>query len=247
MSELPGFNPEFKNRETENAIESARIEIIGDIDPSTLSKEEFEQKAWLFHGARNPNFQVTETYDYYGKDYMDDATLGTGLYTTTDKELATNYASTRPNGTLWKLMPFQARMLNLTSRDERMLNLTFPRELLDEWIDFAQPQIFNRAISGNVISEVQDRLIEVLSKMEKLPAKNEVDLRKDILGTGKGELTVIDDIWKEFCQSKGFDGLIFVEGGDGAATRKNDRTYVFYNSSKIGTFEDWQRRKASAE
>lgn len=244
MPERQGFEPDSKSREAENATESARIELIGDIDPSTLTKEEFDQQAWLFHGARNPNFRVTETYDYYGKDYMNDATLGTGLYTTTDKELATNYARTRPNGTLWKLMPFQARMLNLTSRDERMLTLTFPRELLDEWIDFAQPQIWDRARSEDVTHEVRDRLDEVLSRMAQLPTKQFVDLREDILDTGNGQLTVVDDIWKEFCQSKGFDGLIFVEGGDDAATRKNDRTYVFYNTSKIGTFEDWQRRKS---
>ncbi len=221
--------------------EQARIEIIGEVNPKVLTREEFGTNATLFHGARDSNFQVHENFDY-NQSIVDDSTLGSGLYTTADHELAERYAQNRPGGTMWKLVPYNARMLNLTSKDQ-LKNLSFPRELVFEWIDFAQPVIMERARSSESKPEVRQRLLDVLRKMNDLPTKDFIDLRVDILDTGSSPFSVIDDVWKDFCREKGWDGVVFVEGGDGDLTRKNDRTYVFYNATKIGTYEDWQQRQ----
>lgn len=236
------------NQEKE-LIQKARVEVMGSVDPRRLSREEFESQATLFHGARNQSFRVRSDYGYEGEDFANDATLGTGLYTTADQELAENYARTRPNGTLWKLMPYQARMLNLTST-ENPVNLSFPPELFDEWVEFSRPKILQAVKSpepGSVGSLRQELLLRMLDSMNGVLTNQNperfIDLRNDVLGTGKPVFSPVDGLWKQFCFQKGWDGLIFVEGGDHELTRKNDRSHVFYSTQVIGTYEDWQNRK----
>lgn len=249
MREFP-FPQEIPNPVHEAAAkpelvpEEARIEVIGLEDPRLLTREQFEEQAWLFHGARNPDFRVDTNFDYQ-QDMVDDATLGGGLYTTTDKDLAERYALSRPNGTLWKLMPYQARMLNLTSNMETR-NLSGPWKLVAEWIKYAAATLSERRKDPQVDWAVKKRLDDVLETMVMLQAdmgtERFVDLRDDILGTRRTPFSMVDDVWKAFCAMKGIDGLIFIEGGGSELTRQNDRTHVFYNLSTIGTYDDWQRR-----
>lgn len=228
-------------REVEREL--ARIEIIGDTDPSTLSEEEFNEKAWLFHAARDSNFRVEGSFDYSG-DKVDMATLGYGLYTTASREQADNYAIIRPQASVHKLMPYQARVLNLTSAEE-LRNLSFPKELAQEWVAFATPRIEQR------IQENRDRLDrwsyfnrlqEIMHKLATLNYKEKIDLRNDILNTQINPFSVIEDIWQAFCVEKGIEGIIYVEGGEQHFANSNDRTYIFYNLAKVGTYADWRQR-----
>jgi hypothetical protein len=45
-----------------------------------------------------------------------------------------------------------------------------------------------------------------------------------------------------FMKSLGFDGLIYIEGGEGP-NRKDHNSFVFYNLKKVGTYEYWQKNK----
>ncbi len=45
-------------------------------------------------------------------------------------------------------------------------------------------------------------------------------------------------LFSEFMLAKGFDGLVYNEGGEGKYG-KGGTTYVFYNLKKIGTYESW--------
>lgn len=239
---------EFEAKENREGV---RVELIGDTDPASLTREEFEQKAWLFHATRGPQFSVRSDYDYQ-KDFVDDATLGGGLYATADKDLAEKYAEVRPNGTMWQLMPYQARMLNLTSAQE-IVNLPVPQELAHEWFEFAQPKILQMALDQQLDSTDRDRYIAAMPKIaelrNKITANQPIDLRDDILLTPRSTqpFSVVDTFWRSFCADKGWDGVIFVEGGDDIRTRKDDRSYVFYNPNVIGTYDDWQQRTAQTE
>ncbi len=237
--------------EHKQKLETARLEVIGEINPSTLSREAFEEKAWLFHATRGPQFSVRSDYDYE-KDFVNDATLGGGLYTTTDQDLAERYAEIRPDGTMWKLMPYQARMLNLTSA-QAMDNLSVPTELAREWFEFAQPKVWEMALNQQLDSTFRDRFIAAMPKLaelnNKITSRQHIDLRDDILLTPRATqaFSVVDSIWRSFCATKGWDGVIFVEGGERGKTRKNAKSYVFYNPNVIGTFDDWQQRTTQVE
>ena len=245
IEDIPQLTPHHNTVENEPG-EVARVEILGDVDPRTLTPEEFETQATLFHGSRNPEFRVKVGYGLHNDDIIDDATLGTGLYTTSDKQLAQDYAELRENGVMVKLMPYQARMLNLTSEQE-LINLPFPRELFEEWVHFSHPRIDAMLEDPTVIHLVKERLYAIYQKMHEIrtdPNQNRsIDLRGDILDTSRAPFTMVDAIWRDFCASKGWDGIIYVEGGSSGATRKHDRTHIFYNTNTIGTYDDWQEQK----
>lgn len=181
--------------------EVARLEVIGTTCPWSLSRKEFHEQASLFHGARNPDFRVEERYDYQS-EFINDTTLGDGLYVTEDELLAENYAKGRPDGSVWKLMPYRARMFDLTVR-ERMANLSFPRDLFNEWIDFALPKIIARIQSPETKAPAQQRLIDVLGRINNVVTDTDperfIDLRTDILDTKHSPYSLVNDEWKEFC------------------------------------------------
>lgn len=237
--------PQTLDLESERKLETARVETIGHEDPRLLTKEQFDKKAWLYHAARNPNFRVESSFDY-SQDLVDGATLGCGLYVTASKEQADGYAQIRPGATTFKLLPHQAHLLNLTASHE-LVNLSFPKEIVAEWIDYAKPKIMERAQDAGTQWFIQHRLFSVLKKMNELPSKSLIDLRSDILDTGNSPFSIIDDIWQAFCALKGWDGIIFVEGGEDHFSRNFDRTYAIYNASKIGTYDDWQQRRTQAK
>jgi len=220
------------------------VETIGDIEPTQLSPEQFDQQAWLFHAANSADFHVTQDFDY-SQEIVDTATLGQGLYTTTDQKVAQNYAALRQAAAVAKLLPFQAKMLNLTEAKEAR-NASVPKEIVREWVEFARPQIIDRVRQTSDQLQVS-RYSDVLGKMAKLVQKDIVDLRRDILDTGNAPFSIVDDLWREFCQVQGWDGVICVEGGEDHFSKNQDRTYIFYNLEKVGTYRDWQERKARQE
>ncbi len=225
--------------EKERVLEELPVEVVGDIDPMTLTAEQFEQTAWLYHAARKGDFSVESQFDYEKSEMVDGATLASGLYTTVSNEHANKYASIRPDAKVFKLMPFQARMLNLTSSKE-VKNVSIPKEIVKDWLDFARKRVLDRAINSNYL--VTERLNEVLSLMPQLETKDFVDLRRDILGTETYPFSMVEDIWREFCKKNGWDGIVYVEGGEDSFSKEQDRSYVFYNLEKIGTYQDWQTR-----
>lgn len=236
-SEAEGFVAPSVEGESEKKIEDTFVEVIGDVDPRTLSEEQFKQSAWLFHAARRGDFTVESQFDYEKSEMVDGATLGYGLYTTANRNQAENYANIRPDSTVFELMPYQSRMLNLTSKNE-VKNTSIPKEIAREWIEFARERVLERALNSNYL--IKERLNEVLGLMPQLENKDFIDLRRDILGTERNPFSIIEDVWREFCKQKDWDGIIYIEGGEDEFSQHPDRTYVFYNLNKIGTYQDWQ-------
>ncbi len=217
------------------------LEEIGNEKPTGLSLEEFERRAWLYHASSSESFSVTPDFDY-SSEIVDGTTLGHGLYTTTNKEQAERYAKLR-NGSVHKLMPYQASMLNLTSA-ERLSNISVPQELVTEWVEFARPLILQRALDPKTHPLVQQCVIELLGSMPELASKSFVDLRVDILGTPNWRpSSPVEDIWRQFCANHAIDGIITVECIEDES-RTADKTYMFYSLDKVGTYRDWQARSA---
>jgi len=231
----------INTEEMGNESSTARVEVLGHIDPTTLTEEEFNKHAWLYHASRVSDFSVCKHFDYT-QAAVNDATLGLGLYTTSSRNQAENYMRARPEGaTLNVLLPYHAKLLNLT--DPNMLtNISVPNDIVEEWIIFARDKILASIKDKSTNWVVQQRLIDVMNKMNAINSEDHVDLRNDILDTGNSPFSIVDVLWREFCASKGWDGVIYVEGGIDDFSNTPDRTYIFYNIRTIGTYQDWQER-----
>lgn len=111
------------------------IRILGEKDPRLMTEEEFNQSPdLLFHGfAHRLNF--TPLYDYTSSEAPDfSKTLGFGLYTTDNRQLAEEYARLRARqlglreGVVTPVLPYQARVLDLRRKDNPQLNAPIPPE-----------------------------------------------------------------------------------------------------------------------
>lgn len=71
---------------------------------------------------------------------------------------------------------------------------------------------------------------------------NRVDLREMLSLVGSSEASEYGSrYFSEFMISHGYDGVIFIEGGD-HPEHHNPTSYIFYNLNKIGTFEAWNQQ-----
>lgn len=226
-------------------VEPGKLIELGDVEPWTLSQEEFDRSAWLFHGTeQGTNFIVNEDFDYSG---VDNVTLGDGLYASSNIETARNYAHIRADNrdNIVKLMPYKARMLKLIA-DDSPEGLSFPAELAEEWKLFASGKIREK------IEEIKlqpkkylylEKLMDALNNFSTLTQKEFIDFRLDILNTSVSGATLLTNYWDDFCRERGIDGVIYNEMGESYFRNKQDATYVFYNLNTIGGYGDWQRRK----
>ncbi len=55
---------------------------------------------------------------------------------------------------------------------------------------------------------------------------------------------LIDIAFQKFMVSKGYDGMIYREGGEGK-DKEPLTSYVFYNPRVVDTWEGWNKRKTS--
>lgn len=73
----------------------------------------------------------------------------------------------------------------------------------------------------------------------KIKSRADVDLREmlALLGDPKNR-EYASKIFRDFMRSQGYDGIIYLEGGDHPDQVK-PASFVFYNLDKIGTYETW--------
>lgn len=163
------------------------------------------------------------------------------------------------------LLPHQARMLDLRSTVDPKRNAPVPIELFNAWrayykgyVDSLYPPSYNPQEdidlinSTNATSGGEERIKRVnrfwfyntnqnyLRILEDLSSKNEpIELRQMLSVLGQSSASEFAATkFRDFMLAQGYDGLIYIEGGD-RSDQRNPTSYVFYNLEKIGAFETW--------
>jgi len=253
MSDLT--NPEVQK--DINIQEPYGLRVIGTQNPEEMTREEFDNSPdLLFHGASEP-FIYDPKFAYNSNFYTNNdgsATLGTAFYTTLNKLQAENYSYVRmmPHENeplnVVELLPKNARMLDLREKTSLEKNAPVPKEFFEKWREkFVRH--YKEEDKENTpwhIRSFETRYLVHLDKLEKLP---DIDLRSMLwtsvdrrLTDGKYPSPPWIDLFSAFMKGKGYDGVIYIEGGEGKKGADN-ATYCFYNTEAINTFEGWHKKE----
>lgn len=231
--------------------------IIGLENPENMSREQFlNSQELLFHGSREPiEYNPKFVYD---KDFYStqdgSLTLGTGFYTTPDKEQAENYSFVRQAGTeketlhTISLLPKNAEMLDLRDKTNSEFNSFLPREIFEKWREkFVR---YYKSQDRSKLPWYEEKFeTTYLQHLDKLAEYPNVDLRS-MLWTG-ADKNVPDgwypsppwvELFSDFMRDEGYDGVIYIEGGEGEKN-KAAPTFCFFNTEVIDTYEGWQKRR----
>ena len=240
--------------------------VLGTIDPRTLSEEDFRSSPELLHhGAKQDQLEFDDSVDYTGKSLETQTrslTIGNGFYTTPEKRNAEIYSElsrgTDSEARTQELLPFQAKMLDLRARINPRKNAPVTTDFAQEWLSFYQDYFKSQFptgepdIEGKPISE-QARLASWYSitssylriLKSRLASGTALELRqlldREEIGMGR-QTDHASNIFTDFMLRKGYDGLIYNEGGD-RIDQKHLTSVVFYNPKKLGTYDTWQARK----
>lgn len=219
--------------------------IIGTIDPRTLSEDEFRHSpGLLFHGAKESvEFDPHRDYSVVSGDYSQ--TIGSGFYTTDNRDNAAFYSRLRRVGMepiIVEVMPYQARVLDLRVVDSPDLNAAVPSELFQEYVNFITTM--NTQLPKDVNWWLRSQLTEYILTLRRLIREGKpIELRSMLSITGDPyQSEFAGKYFAQFMLGKGFDGLVYNEGGDNP-DQKHTTSYVFYNPQKIGTYGTWHQPK----
>lgn len=224
--------------------------IIGKVNPQTLSQEEFQKsEELLFHGAES-------TFSFQRKIIAgsNSQTIGEGFYTTNERKNAELYSKIRRGfkgePIITEVLPYQAKMLDLRAKENRLLNAFVPQDLAQGYLQYVKqlysekfpegytPDLTTRPLPAEAtdymnLSKYRSKLFELFREGKR------VELRKLLSLTGESSISEYGGkFFTDYMLGKGYDGLIYNEGGD-HPEQKHTTTYVFYNLEKIGTFETW--------
>ncbi len=242
--------------------EAIGIRTLGEKDPRLMTEEEFNQSPdLLFHGFAYP-LNFTPLYDYTSSEAPDfSKTLGFGLYTTDNRQLAEEYARLRARqlglregvGVVTPVLPYQARVLDLRRKENPQLNAPIPLEFFLKWKKYYINYLKKRPAPENkiqlIIQEMEDEYFSYLLRISEI---QNLDLR-EMLGTAplranpKISLNYSAPPWvatfTQFMIELGYDGLVYNEGREiGFERPVSGPTYVFYNLTRIGPYEYWQKQ-----
>lgn len=231
--------------------------VIGKTDPRNITKEVFnESEEILFHGAAKEfEYSATGEYDVFDTGGDGSTDYGFGFYTTDNLKQAENYSRVRGNRKeplTYNFLPYNAKMLDVRDKNNPNHNGILPKEFVKKWLKFLEKDLeeeVKRNDMGDFAKEAQregvtDFFIKNVKKhLEKESSfiiRNEFEEPGIFLPNYNG---LIDLIFQRYMESEGFDGMIFVEGGEGDNKEKLTG-YVFYNPEVIDTWEGWQKRKS---
>lgn len=231
---------------------------IGTADPKTLSEESFNQSSeLLYHAAAKP-FAFSQDVDYTTFIGPYSATVGSGLYTTDDLAAVQKYIEVRKisqgaEPVLMRFHPYEARIYDMRAQGNESINAPVPRSIFEDYrqfvINYYKSKFPNGAPAyGTPNWNLHDSLREHKSYLNQLffGEPKDIDLREMLSSNGqpgdseKGALT-----FTQYMLDKGYDGLVYNEGGDGWT--ESAPSYVFYNPKKVGTFETWQNSALQAD
>lgn len=252
---------DFLDKESPRISEPMGERIIGLIDPRTMTKEEFDSSSeLLFHGSEKPFvFSREEKYDTLRPG---SSTLGNGFYTTNNRKEAEFYSKVRRGAGrneqsevyLTAVLPYQARMLDLRQRGNLLLNAPVPSDFARKWYDFYKKFYERLHPTGSPWPQDRKELQMLaaygeyhsfLNKLFKANSSPSIDLRKLLRGEVSEE--IVAHPFSLFMTELGYDGLIYVEGGDRATEAKECASYVFYNLEKIGDYDLWHKQQPVKE
>lgn len=246
--------------------------LLGDIDPTTLTRKQFlSSPNLLFHGAGR-DFAFSQNFDYKTElhDLPGSHTVGLGFYATNNVEDAQLFSQARKRDEsepiVLPVLPYHARLLDFRKRADHQANAYVPINFFREYKEYFQEYFSSRFdknynpkediayINSTTPSEGgEERRKRVmrwyswnisqqyLRTLNSFPPDGSIELRSMLSLTGNRHnseyaMTIIS----EFMLSKGYDGLICIEGGD-HPKHKRPPSYVFFNLKRIGTYEAWHQ------
>ncbi len=223
---------------------------LGSVDPRTLSKENFKASPdLLFHGS-GKEITFSQNFDYQNNPDDNSSKIGFGFYATPNRKDAELYslafARKGEKPTIIEMLPYQAKMLDLRRKSDLSHNGSVPQNIFKDWINYYQ-KWFDTAYGENGKRRPEFFKWMDSNYLGSLRARSNatsIDLRSMLSEDGFGKNTEhAADTFREFMQQEGYDGIIYVEGGDHLG-HKSPVSYVFYNLKKIGTFEAWHTNKS---
>ncbi len=248
---------------TKVVLEPIGVRVIGNLNPSTLTEEQFRSSPdLLFHGA-SENFNFSSKFDYRSKDYYAKSdgsqTLGEGFYTTAERGSAVDYSVVRQfkqdtTPVVLEVLPYQARVLDFRAKSDATKNASVPKDLFDNWYMKFKAYFEDSESRKNLPWHVHAGEAEYMSYLIKLKQVLPTPDLRVMLGTaptGTRDISSLNypsppwmRLFSNFMVEQGYDGIVYNEGGEGR-NAKNHTSYTFYNLEKIGTFESWQQHTKS--
>ncbi|MCL4366021.1 DUF3990 domain-containing protein [Patescibacteria group bacterium] len=232
--------------------------VLGVRDPRTMNEAEFRSSPnLLYHGAAQ-EFTYSPTGDFDPNNTGGDGThdYGGGFYSTDDLSQARNYSLVRSFGkrsVVYTLLPYQARMLDVRALNDFSSNGALPKNFVEGWLVYLENFVndennfstYSQFLKETFQEGIKDYFLDRVKKA--LEGNKPINIRggDHPNSTGIFQKTkngLISHIFRDFMLSKGYDGMIYREGGEGKDA-KALTGYVFYNSRVIDTWEGWQKRK----
>lgn len=256
----PNANEVLPKKEKSEAVGEV---ILGRRDPRSLSYEEFiHDPDVLYHGSVDP-LRVNPNFDYREFNENNDSageTLGRGLYTTDKPAAAYGYARLRNQETrggdsqdvptVTPVLPYEARMFDFRDKTGQTNFVPVPEEIFTLYVrKFAEHAKRWLETDPNTRKGRLVRVNNAVSVMKSWSeTKKPVSLFELISATTNNSNTMgglFPEALHETFAELGYDGIIHPDGGQhGAKDTQGAVSYVFYNLDKVGSFQDWQKRKA---
>lgn len=229
------------------------IRTIGKVNPRTLSKEAFHTNPEiLYHGSAEP-IKFDRKFDFSNNQSDGSTTLGDGFYTIPSLEEAINYSRIRQgkNATMFNItsiLPHETKMLDLRQKNDETRNAPMESDFIKDWVTYYEQYYSNKPKREGFLGETLDYFeLQYLAYLKKVAQKQpDIELRQ-LLATAttpEGFSMAIapsppwSKLFRDFMLSKGIDGIIYNEGGEGTQG-KGGATYAFYNLEKIGDYDAW--------
>ena len=247
--------PEPENLESKPHAPIGEV-ILGQVDPRTLTKEEFNASPDLLTHIASGEVIFNPEFVYVNANTPYSATVGEGLYTTNDKDQLEKYAIDRArdddNGksTRIEVLPYRARMFDFRSQDNLNKNAGVPFEIFKRYVEVVKedfdntPEDIKRNLSYMKKENHLNSLTRYLEKSNKegyIP----LDLR-EMMGRGYTEpaynSSASSGLIRKCMLSLGYDGLIYGEGGDGPGWGSAP-THLFFKLDNVSDYDSWQLRK----
>lgn len=213
--------------------------------PENLTQEEFSNSPYLLYHGSAKKFEYSQDGDFSADDREGSSTLGFGLYCTDSKEIAQHFASIRwPEnaGHIWEFLPKTAMMLDFRWKQNKWLPVGIAQYYFQKFREYKLPEK-HRWTQSQLHSRHTDHLNFMENKIWKW---ENIDLR-ELLQTWNNESgatplsATLFGVWEDTMHELGIDGVIYTEGVDGLEN-KTAASYIFYNTTVIGSFENWKNQ-----
>ncbi len=235
--------------------------VIGRTDPRKITKSEFDSSPDLiYHGAAK-EFSYSPAGEYDMDDTGGDGSTdyGVGFYATDSPSQAQNYSLVRghrKDPVVYKLLPHNARMLDVRDSQDENHNGILPQDFVQKWIAYLEKYVGNSTNFEHFPELVKDHFPTEIKRLFLEPVQDAIEKgdppviirannykQENCVGIfNLNNNGLIDIAFSDFMQKEGYDGMVYMEKGEGK--NKAPLTgYVFYNPAVINTWEGWQSRK----